>query len=283
MTFTAWIVNFLDSIIAYLHQCLSLTVFISISHCSLLIKMSALNGKSLGSLKKDALILYIAEQEHRNSELLQNMANEITSLKGEITALRDASTIQSNFSSRIVDVERSIALQEQYSRRECVDIVNIPEEIDDSELEHMVVEIFKSAGVKVNKRDFHAIHRKKGNKTVIAKLVNRRDTIDILRAKGFVRNFSPDIKKHLKLHTDTKIYVNESLCSSFSKLLGISNRLFKKKIIGGFYTVNGLLRLKLIDGSTAAISHVVDLRKLFGDVVDTIIKEHEDERNAKRH
>ena len=244
--------------------------------------MSTLNGKSLASLKKDELILFIAEQESRNSDLLLNMSKEITSMKGEIAALRDCSVIQTGFSSRLVDVERRIALQEQYSRRECIDIVNIPENVADADLENTVVQIFSSAGVKVNKRDFHAIHRKKVRTTVIAKLVNRRDAIDILRAKGFVRNFSSDTKKHLKLPTDTKIYINENLCPSFSRLMGISNKLFKQKVIAGFYTVNGILRLKLTDGSTKSITHVVDLRNLFGDVVDRIMKEHADARKANQ-
>ena len=89
--------------------------------------MSSLDGKPLSSLKKDELILYIAEQERKNSELLKNMANEISSLKGEISALRESSSVQTGFSARLINIERRIALQEQYSRRECIDIVNIPE------------------------------------------------------------------------------------------------------------------------------------------------------------
>lgn len=240
------------------------------------------NGKPLGSLKKDELILYIAEQEEKNSELLTNMAKEIVSLKVEVTSLKDVTTIRAGFDTRLIDIERRIALQEQYSRRECIDLVNIPEEIPENELEGTVIEIFKTAGVKVSTRDFHAIHRKRNKTTVIAKLVNRRDTIDILRAKAFVRNFNPETKKRLNLSNDKKIYINENLCPSFSRLMGISNQLFKQKAVTSFYSVNGLLRLKLLDGSFAAISHIEDLRKLFGDLVDNIMKNHEVARKAAR-
>ena len=240
------------------------------------------NGKPLSSLKKDELIAYIADRETQNSVLLQNMSKEILSLKGEVAALRDTSHIKNDFSARIIEVERRIALQEQYSRRECLDIVNIPEEITNAELEGTVIEMFSNAGVKLQPRDFHAIHRKRGTPTVIAKLVNRRDTIDILRAKGFIRNFSLDTKKHLKFSPDKKIYINENLCPSFSRLMGISNKLLKLKAISGFYTLNGMLRLKLLDDSVAFISHLDDLRKLFGETVDRIMKDHDDERKARK-
>ena len=239
------------------------------------------NGKPLASLKKDELLSYIADQEGRNSILLQNMAKELLSLRGEIAALRDTSHIQNGLPNRLVEIERRISLQEQYSRRECLDIVNIPEEIPNNELEGTVLEIFKCAGVKLAPRDFHAIHRKKGNSTVIAKLVNRRDAIDILRAKGFIRNFPGETKAHLKLNPDKKVYVNENLCPSFSRLMGISNKLLKLKAVSGFYVLNGLLRLNLLDGGVAFISHLEDLRKLFGATVDNIMKDHEDARKAR--
>ena len=244
---------------------------------------ASLKGKSLNSLKKDELIIYIAEQEQRNNELLENMAGELTSLKNEVTLLRDISVIQNDFNSRLVDVERRLSLQEQYSRRECVDVVNIPEEIEDDDLESTVIEVFKTAGVHVQPRDFHAIHRKKNKSIVIAKFVNRRDAIAILRAKSFVRNFNNETKDRLKLDTDKKIYINESLFPSFSRLMAISNQLFKDKKISSFYSVNGLIRVKLPDGGTAPISHLEDLRKLFGrETIVNIMKKHEESRKPKQ-
>ena len=142
------------------------------------------NGKPLSSLKKDELLLFIAEQENRNHECLEKMSLEISSLRDEIVSLRDASSINQGFQVRMIEIERRLSLQEQYSRRECIDIVNVPESVaDGKQLEDTVVGIFKAAGVKVSTRNFHAIHRKKGKPTVIAKFVNRRDAIAILRAK----------------------------------------------------------------------------------------------------
>ena len=225
----------------------------------------------------------LADVGQKNADLLENMATEISNLKDEISNLKDASVVSSEFHTRMIEVERRISLQDQYSRRENIDIVNIPEEIADGEdLEFTVVDIFNSAGVKVHRRDFHAIHRKKGNSTVIARLVNRRDAIAILRAKGKVRSFSSQTKNSINLDTNKTIYINENLCPNFSRLQGISNSLFKRKEIAGFYTINGMLRLKLLDGSTGFVSHIQDLHKLFGDLIEQLVKDHEVRMKAKQ-
>ena len=53
------------------------------------------------------------------------------------------------------------------------------------QLEGHVVEVFQTAGVEVNKRSFHAIHRLRNKK---AKPVNRQDALSILRGKKKLRN-----------------------------------------------------------------------------------------------
>ena len=48
---------------------------------------------------------------------------------------------------RIIEVERRCSQQEQYSRRETVEIVGLPNNINNEELEDTVVEVFKTAGM----------------------------------------------------------------------------------------------------------------------------------------
>ena len=81
----------------------------------------------------------------------------------------------------------------------------------------MVVDTFKMAGVEVNSRDFHAIHRLHNKKTVIAKLVKRRDAIGVLKNKKRLRDLTDANKLRLR---SNKVYINESLCSPYRKLLG---------------------------------------------------------------
>ena len=60
------------------------------------------NGMPIGNLKKDGLLLYIAEQEHKNSELLSNFTKEIGFLKEEVSSLKDVSTIRGDFDTRLL-------------------------------------------------------------------------------------------------------------------------------------------------------------------------------------
>ena len=84
---------------------------------------------------------------------------------------------------RTVDLEKKMAELEQYSRRKCVELIGLAEDSHGREPENSVVQVFEIARVNVDKRDFHAIHRLGNSKIVIAKLVDRRDAIEILQKK----------------------------------------------------------------------------------------------------
>ena len=57
---------------------------------------------------------------------------------------------------------------------ECVDIVGLPENLKGEELEAAVANVFEVAGVPMEKCDFHAIHRLRNTRVVIAKVCNCR-------------------------------------------------------------------------------------------------------------
>ena len=68
-------------------------------------------------------------------------------------------------------MERRLFDQEQYTRRKCMELVGLPTELHGDQFEDHVVELFRTAGVEVKNRSFHAIHQlKKTN--LIARLVN---------------------------------------------------------------------------------------------------------------
>ena len=59
----------------------------------------------------------------------------------------------------MIAIEKRLAEQEQYSRRETVELVGLPDSTNDAELEDAVIKTCEEAGLKVTKRSFHAIHR----------------------------------------------------------------------------------------------------------------------------
>ena len=140
---------------------------------------------------------------------------------------------QKNQSDRIIELERQLYSQQQYSRRETLEFVGIPDYIEGRNIKKKVVELCVFAGVPVEERSFQAVHRLKNSNTVIAKFVHRKDAINVLRNKKKLRETDLAAKK--KLNLKGKVYVNESLCKPFRRLFGICNSLFKKKVIKGNY------------------------------------------------
>ena len=173
---------------------------------------------------------------------------------------------QLHYRKQIVEIEKRLSDQEQYTRRECVELVGLPTELHGDQLEDHVVDVFRTAGVEVNKWSCHVIHRLKNKKVVIAKLVNRQDALSILRGKKKLRNLDEGSKKRLKTQN---IYVNESLCPPYWKLLGKCNALLKRKYISNLCLVNGKLKIKRgpTDDRATDIKHEDDLRQIFGDEI----------------
>ena len=77
--------------------------------------------------------------------------------------------------------------QGQYSRRKCIKLVGLSNNIDGEELENAAIKTFQVAEINIERRYFHAVHRLANQRVVIAKLTNRRDAIDILRQKNKLR------------------------------------------------------------------------------------------------
>ena len=132
---------------------------------------------------------------------------------------------------RTVHLEKKMAELEQYFRTEFIELIGLPEDNHGKKLDNSVVQAFEIAGVNVDKRDFHAIHRLGNSKIVIAKLINRREALETLQNKKKLHELPRSGKQ--KLRAD-KTYVNEPLCFHNKRLLGKYNALFYKKQIESF-------------------------------------------------
>ena len=137
------------------------------------------------------------QKEEGHERLIKEIKQDVKEIKDEPNEMRNrivSSSVRDDSESRAVRIERRLAEQEQYTKRECVDIVGLPENLKRKDLE---------ATVPMEKRDVHAIHRLYNNKVVIyslviAKVCNRRDVITILRSKMKFRELSQEGKKKFK-------------------------------------------------------------------------------------
>ena len=169
--------------------------------------------KKVSNMSKTELAAEV--KQHRSNEekylsALNEMKKEIGELKDSLEELRPGRSEncynpQRNLEKRLEELERRMSEQEQYSRRECIELVGLPSNINREELENAVINTFEAAGINIGKRNFHAVHRPADKRTVIARLTNRRDAIHILRRKKKLRTLSDEGKRKLNCQ---KVYIN---------------------------------------------------------------------------
>ena len=123
--------------------------------------------------------------------------------------------VYNNLVKQICILERECAANEQYSRRECLEISGIPDSIPNNNLEDTVLKIFNETGVTVNLRDVEVCHRlnqKANPKKVIIKLSKRKDVARVMNNKKKLKGMKP---QNIGLLSGCKININESLCKYY--------------------------------------------------------------------
>ena len=87
------------------------------------------------------------EASNKVLEEISNLSNTITKLSSELSITKNVNTL---LSSRLVTLERHCWANAQYSRRECLDIVDIPLDIKGEVLVEEVLNIFDKIGCSVS-------------------------------------------------------------------------------------------------------------------------------------
>ena len=145
--------------------------------------MATYTNESLDKLyKKDLIPIVLSLQDKRDeaNNSKTELLDEIRKLNDKFDELSSDVCISKNFndplSSRLVDIERQCWENSQHSRRECLDIVGIANEVKDESLEVSVVGIFDKLGCSIDADRIEACHRlSKNTKTVTAKFTRRKD------------------------------------------------------------------------------------------------------------
>ena len=187
------------------------------------------------------------------------LGSQITDLSKEI---KDTLTYLKELEADIAVVKTvNDRLVESVTKTE---IVGIPNSVGNSVLEETVRGVFKKIGVEIDERDVQACHRLKEKERTIVKFVNRKDCLQILRVKKDLKSLDPT---ELDFPENTKIFINESLCPYYRGIWNKCKKLRAIQKIHQFYTISGLIRVKLEEtGPSRIITHMVDLKELFPDI-----------------
>ena len=109
-----------------------------------------------------------------NAELFE-LKNKFTKTESDLTISRNVNV---KLMERLVVTERKCWANEQYSRRECLEILGIPESVSDNALEDKIQGVLRGIDAEVDTENIELCHRLKGKGSkgrVILKLSKRKD------------------------------------------------------------------------------------------------------------
>ena len=84
-----------------------------------------------------------SKETEKNDLILQEICNlndKFSQLESENVVIKKANSL---LAKRLVDMERQCWANAQYSRRECIEVVGIPNSINNNELEDKVLIVFQ--------------------------------------------------------------------------------------------------------------------------------------------
>ena len=178
---------------------------------------------------------------------LTENAVEATELRyKQSDAIKSLKEVNDDLMDKIYYLERDFIRIDQYSRRENIEIVGIPENIPQSKLENHVLQILHKMGVKeLNSYNIAACHRLKkrsGNKTpnVIVRFINRKFAIECFKKK----------KNLVKIKADYNyktLFIIENLCSKNQSLYEHCLKLRYGGDIKHLWSYNGVVNIKFSD------------------------------------
>ena len=202
-------------------------------------------------LKKKNLIALVFKMTEKSlwknsqhSQCLDTLSNTVDNLSSKLdlveSSLAVTKTVNDNLLNCITTVKRSLHAREQYSRKECLEIADIPISIDDKNLQLTVCIILNEIDIPCGPEDLEDCHRIKGDCTIV-KFSSRRKSSEVLHKKKNLKNIGGS---KFDFNAGVKLYINESLFPYYRGLWGKCKKLWLNKVIFSFYTINSILHIK---------------------------------------
>ena len=167
----------------------------------------SLTHETLMKMNNDVLAGMVLDYKERLDSTLSAITDELKELKTDFPKLESDLAISRNVNGKLTKqlilVERKCWANEQYSRRECLEISGIPESIQDDDLEDYITKIFNECDTPVDPANIEAFHRLKSKAR--PKKVIIKDVFNILQRKKKLK--SVDITK-VGLPQGSLVFIN---------------------------------------------------------------------------
>ena len=220
-----------------------------------------LTEAALKKMSKNDIITLALDYQDKFNSTLANINKDIGELKYKFgkpeSELVVSNSVNSNLCKNITTLERQCWANNQYSRRECLEISGIPENIENKDLENLTLQIFEKIDISVDPEhteDCHWVKTQRSKKVVIKLSIQR-----IRSKKNKLKGKNPT-----SLGINTPVYINDSLCIYYKKLWVKCKKLHNNKLIYAFWTSNDFIKVKVSkNDNNHIITHDVDLEELF--------------------
>ena len=203
--------------------------------------------------------------EELKNVIIQNLVESNKKLQNTIKTLQNK---VEKMEKREKEMSVQIEKQNQYGRRNNIEISGVMNEIKDEELEEKVIEILDKIDVKATKEDIEACHRlpptkKNKIKKTIVRFVNRKKAEKCVKNKKNLENVN---LKELKLN-DNPLFISENLNEHYRQLSWMCRSLKREGLIFSYNYQNETFLVKAKENSDTKIkvSHKNDLLKYYSD------------------
>ena len=155
--------------------------------------------------------------------------------------------------NRILNLEKQLSKNEQYGRRNNVEISGISSQIPDQSLEERLVKVCKDLDINISPKDIEGCHRlllgrnsTNTVKRVIVKFINRKHSeVMLQRKKG--------------INSKNKLFVTPSLCPYYRFLWGKCKYLQRKGRISQVFCLGAIVTVRVTENSPVKILYEKDL------------------------
>ena len=202
---------------------------------------------NLQKLTKEKLIQAIHElQRTSHNESVACSSKDSLNFKKLNKKINDLESRIEDTEYKLYEAEAKINKLNQYSRRENLEIIGIPDTISQPELETTVIKLMDSMGVVLSSYEIVSCHRlyknkKQSSANTIVRFMSRKKAIEILQKKKNLAQ-SPYVEIF-----ENDIYITENLTPENRDIYDSCHLLKKKNVINNVWSYNGVVRIKFKD------------------------------------
>ena len=162
-------------------------------------------------------------------------------------------------------MERQCWANAQYSRRECLEVVGIPDSVQNNELEDKVLTIFNKIASELSPCDNETCHcLEKDNDRVIVKFSQRKHCEQIM---SVIKDLKHQKMQEAGLSGNRSNQVITILCPYYRMLWSKCKRLHDLGKISNFNISSGTIKVKIPENrNPISITHTQDFVKYFPEV-----------------